>query len=256
VVFGFSGMRMTFSVRALESVTSTNEWVSQNAAELSSNTLVFTLNQTAGKGRNGRVWASKPGDSVAFSLLLDAVPRRVFPTWIPLLAGVSVVETVRGLGVSGSVLKWPNDVLVNGAKLAGILVEVLPDSRVVVGVGVNITATKTSLPHPTATSLALQGVVVSDLEREVLQPVASTLRGYLDIARDKNPADVHSEWKKMVSTHLSTLGCGVEWEGPEGALQRGVAKQLAEDGGLVVSGLPDQADAIVRSGDVFHIERS
>lgn len=247
---------MSFSVQELESVISTNEWVTLHAKDLPSNTLVFSLNQTAGRGRNGRVWASQPGESVAFSLLLDGVPRGIFPTWVPLLAGVSVVETVTGLGVSGSVLKWPNDVLVNGAKLAGILVEVLPDSRVVVGVGVNITSTKTSLPHPTATSLALQGVVVSDLQQEVLQPVAVALRGYLDIARGKNPADVHSDWKKMVSTHLSTLGCVVEWQDPEGVLQRGVAKQLAKDGGLEVSGVPGQPDVIVRSGDVFHIERS
>jgi len=247
---------VTFLVHHLESVDSTNDWVSRNVAELSSNTLVFTLNQTAGKGRNGREWASRPGESVAFSMLLDGVPRGIFPTWVPLLAGVSVVHALTRLGVSGASLKWPNDVLVDGTKLAGILVEVLPDARLVVGVGVNISSTAQSLPHPTATSLALQGVVVSDLERDILQPVAVALRGYLDSAGDQRPIDVHSEWNEIVSTHLSTLGCVVEWQGPEGTTQRGVAKELAEDGGLVVSGLSDQADVIVRSGDVFHIERS
>ena len=237
-------------------MTSTNEWVSQHASVLPSDTLVFTLNQTAGKGRNGRVWAALPGESVAISLLFDGVPRGIFPTWVPLLAGVSVVETVRTLGVSTPSLKWPNDVLVDGAKLAGILVEVLPDSRVVVGLGLNLASSATSLPHPTATSLALQGVVVSDLERDVLQPVALALRGYLDIARDKKPAEVHSEWRGIVSAHLSTLGCLVEWQDSEGITQRGIAQQLAADGGLVVSGSPGQEDVIVRSGDVFHIERS
>jgi BirA family biotin operon repressor/biotin-[acetyl-CoA-carboxylase] ligase len=150
-------------------------------------------------------------------------------------------------------LKWPNDVVVDGAKLAGILVEVLPDSTLVVGIGVNLTSTKKSLPHPSATSLALQGVVVSDLEQEFIQPVVMGLLNHLEMGVTGVAGDVHAKWNMMVSARLSTLGCWVEWQKPDGTTMRGVAEKLAEDGGLVVSGAPGRPDVIVRSGDVFNI---
>ena len=247
---------MTFSFQKLDSVPSTNEWVSTNHQNLPSKTLVFTLNQTQGKGRNGRVWASQPGESVAFSLLVDGLPDGIFPTWVPLLAGVSLVEVVKNLGVPDASLKWPNDVLVEGRKLAGILVEVLPDSRMAVGIGVNIASTVNSLPHPTAASLALQGIKLMNIERELLEPIAHRLESYLQVALGTTAEYAHSAWKKAVAHHLSTLGRAVRWEANDGAKKRGIAKDLADDGGLVVREVSGLEDCVIRSGDVFHIERS
>ena len=247
---------MTFSLQQLDSVGSTNEWVTAHHSTLPSNTLVYTLNQTQGKGRNGRVWASCPGDSVAFSLVVDRFPDGVLPTWVPLLAGVSVVKIVTDLGVTGASLKWPNDVLVEGRKLAGILVEVLPDSRMVVGVGVNIASTLDSLPHPTATSLALQGIELTNIEQELLAPIAYQLDSYLQLAHGNTAEYAHSEWKKAVAHHLSTLGQAVLWEAAHGVKKRGLAKDLADDGGLVIREVSGLEDWVIRSGDVFHLERS
>ena len=247
---------VTFSLQKLDSVGSTNEWVSAHHSTLPSNTLVYTLNQTQGKGRNGRVWASRPGDSVAFSLLVDRLPDDILPTWVPLLAGVSVVAIVTEIGVTGASLKWPNDVLVEGRKLAGILVEVLPDSRMVVGVGVNIASTLDSLPHPTATSLALQGSELTNIEQELLAPIADLLDSYVQLAKDNSAEYVHSEWQKVVTDHLSTLGRAVRWEADDGSKKRGFAKHLAGDGGLVVREVSGLEDWVIRSGDVFQIERS
>jgi len=247
---------VTVSLVQLDSVDSTNDWMSRTAAELATGTLVYTCNQTAGKGRDGRVWESKNGDTVAFSLLLDALTAGIHPTWVPLLAGASVVDVVMHLGVTGPSLKWPNDVLVLGRKLAGILVETLPDSRLVVGVGVNIFSTYASLPHPGATSLALEGVSISDIEADFLTPVAEGLQSVVAQGREKNPKEAHSLWKAVVTQRLSTLGRAISWTGTDGAQQRGLAQELADDGGLVVQGLFGSDNAVIRSGDIFHIERS
>ncbi len=119
--------------------------------------------QTAGRGRLDRTWASPPGTSLSMSLLL--VPRPPFPRWgwLSLLTGMAVSSAVAGLareaGVKADVsLKWPNDVLIGGDKLCGILSERIEHpggARAVVGIGVNVAQGKGEFPVPTATSLAL-----------------------------------------------------------------------------------------------------
>src|SRR4051812_18958939 len=119
---------------------------------------VATDNQLAGRGRLGRVWTAPPGGSLALSVLLrpDLPPEAL--GWLPLLSGLAVVRTLRGLGADAS-LKWPNDVLIGDRKVCGILAEMLPDgSGVIVGIGVNLSLTEDELPVPTATSLALEGI--------------------------------------------------------------------------------------------------
>ncbi len=104
--------------------------------------------QTRGRGRQGRSWITVPGRALSFSVLLR--PAGVPPAgrgWLPLLTGVAVaraVATVTGVPVS---LKWPNDVLAGGAKLAGILAE-QAGSAIVTGIGINVGARRDDLPGP------------------------------------------------------------------------------------------------------------
>jgi BirA family biotin operon repressor/biotin-[acetyl-CoA-carboxylase] ligase len=111
--------------------------------------------QTAGRGRQGRSWKSPPGASLMFSVLLRpaGVPAASIG-WLPLLAGVAVAAAVTAATPVDARLKWPNDVLASGAKLAGILAESRRD-LVVLGVGINISQRRDELPGPGATSLAL-----------------------------------------------------------------------------------------------------
>ena len=99
--------------------------------------------QTAGRGRLGRSWQAPPGTGLAVSLLLrPSVPAHRWP-WLPLLVGVAVVEALRAYPGIDAVLKWPNDVLLGTAKLAGILVERVDGqsaAAAVVGVGLNVSA--------------------------------------------------------------------------------------------------------------------
>lgn len=115
--------------------------------------------QTAGRGRNGRVWSAPPRSQIALSLGVDAagVPPETWG-WLPLLTGVAIVDAVREATGVEALLKWPNDVLVGTGKLAGILAEVAaPAAVIVVGLGLNVTLTAEEAPDPRATSLLMLG---------------------------------------------------------------------------------------------------
>ena len=252
----FEACSVNAIVHELASVDSTNTWVTQHAADVESGRVVFTLNQTAGRGRQGRRWVSPPGDSVAFSVVLDALPGGFHATWVSLLAGVSVVECVRGLGVTTAGLKWPNDVLVGTDKLAGILVEVLGDSRLVVGMGINL-RTSTDIPSDIrATSIAGHGIDVTAVVDDVITPVTQALRGRLEKGIDSGPAAAHEHWKTTTERYLTTVGRRVEFEAGAGTTGRGIATGLADTGALIVAPDSGADDFILHSGDVFHIERS
>ena len=105
--------------------------------------LVVAKHQSAGRGRHDRTWVAEPGDSLLCTLVLrpSFEPSRL--GWVPLAAGLAVAETVEGVGVDAWV-KWPNDVLARGRKLAGVLAEAVhqPGGAVVLlGVGLNVRQT-------------------------------------------------------------------------------------------------------------------
>ena len=104
--------------------------------------VVVAERQTAGRGRRGRQWLSWDGASLTFSTLWRFAPGAPVPAGLSLVAGVAVARALEQLGVQGVQLKWPNDVLVHGNKLAGILVELLPGRgrtpAAVIGIGINV----------------------------------------------------------------------------------------------------------------------
>jgi len=109
---------------------------------------VFAEQQTSGRGRHGRTWVSPFGGNLYFSVLypFQRTPRDV--TGLSLAIGVAIVEQLERLGIGSAKLKWPNDVLVDGRKLCGILLELHGESHgpfaVVVGVGINISMPETA----------------------------------------------------------------------------------------------------------------
>jgi BirA family transcriptional regulator, biotin operon repressor / biotin---[acetyl-CoA-carboxylase] ligase len=104
--------------------------------------LILTDQQTAGRGRRGRAWLSFGQGSLTFSALWRFPSGAPIPAGLSLVAGLAVARWLEGLGVEGVQLKWPNDVLILGAKMAGILVELMPGRgrtpAAVVGVGLNL----------------------------------------------------------------------------------------------------------------------
>jgi BirA family biotin operon repressor/biotin-[acetyl-CoA-carboxylase] ligase len=97
--------------------------------------------QSAGRGRRGRTWLSVGQGSLTFSLLWRFPATDFSPAGLSLAVGVALARTVAAFGVRGVALKWPNDVLLGGRKLAGVLIELAPDTRTlaaIIGIGLNL----------------------------------------------------------------------------------------------------------------------
>jgi BirA family biotin operon repressor/biotin-[acetyl-CoA-carboxylase] ligase len=142
-------------VRVVEETGSTNaDLLAEARAGAHEGLVLVAEEQTAGRGRLGRRWISPPRRSLTFSVLLrPAVPAGLLG-WVPLLAGVAVASALEHTAGVDARLKWPNDVLAGGAKLAGILAERW-GSAIVVGAGINVLQQPGELPVPTATSLLM-----------------------------------------------------------------------------------------------------
>lgn len=193
--------------------------------------VVVAEEQTGGRGRLGRTWVSPPRAGLTFSALLSVPPS----PWVPLLAGVAVATAVRDVCGVEPRLKWPNDVLIGDAKVCGLLAEVATvagePSRVVLGVGLNVTTTTAELPADRpATSLRLAGATVTDR--------ATLLRAILaELAADHSPTEYRG-W-------CATVGQDVTLTLPGDVRVTGRAEAIDVDGRLVVDGTPYAVGEVV-----------
>ena len=213
--------------------------------------LVLAGHQTAGRGRLGRVWVSRPGESVAFSVMVPGSGPGPGPgpgpgsglTWIPLVAGACLVEALRSVGLSEAGLKWPNDVLVGGKKLAGVLCEVHRGGGVIVGVGLNRSFVAQP-PSENAVALADFIDVGDGLVDAVLAQFVVLLRSF----HTAGHVDAHD----FVTERLLTVGRAVEVVPVAGASWRGVAQGLNANGHLIVR-TSEGVDIEVVAADVHHL---
>jgi BirA family biotin operon repressor/biotin-[acetyl-CoA-carboxylase] ligase len=207
----------------------------------SDRTVVVAEAQTAGRGRRGRTWHDEPGASLLASIILRP---RLLPARLPMLslaAGIAVAETLeRVTGVTPR-LKWPNDVLVGGRKLAGILLEsrlsALP--LVVLGVGVNLT--QRAFP-PTLAERATSVRLATGREIEpdaLLGPLLEALDLWRARLETEGGAPILERWRALADT----LGRRVSIDGVSG-----VAVDVDEDGALIV--LDGDARRRVVAGEV------
>ena len=272
--------------------------------------LVVSAEQTAGRGRRARAWSSPPGTSVSMSLVLPLGPSPGSvsdpatgpvtgsetspvtgsgsaggglrdPGWVPLVVGLGVRDALAGLiGPQGArvVLKWPNDVLVEGAsatsapsptplqggegppeapaKISGILCQLVPEKGLVVaGVGINVTVPVEALPVPEgtaapATSLHLcqtdgpitREAVVEAVATHVERRHAAWLAGGADAER------LRHEYRSA----CITVGSLVDVHLPGGEVRRARATGIADGGELRITD-EQGAVSLVRAGDVIHI---
>ena len=154
--------RMGRQIRYFSRIDSTNQYAKRIAEEgAPDGTLIIADEQTAGKGRSGRTWVTPPAEAIAFTLLLrpKLSPDRI--SMVTLVMGLAVTNAVNSLyGVSAGI-KWPNDVVIKGRKLCGILTEMSAEVRqvnyIVIGVGINANLTSFSEEiRGIATSLRLE----------------------------------------------------------------------------------------------------
>lgn len=123
----------------LKETSSTNQYIKDHIENLKDVTVVYTDCQTAGRGSKGRSWMIEPGKGLALSVVFQDAPARILPT-LPLVMGLSAAITLKKNGFDVS-LKWPNDILLGGKKIAGLLCEGEWKGErgfVVCGIGLNL----------------------------------------------------------------------------------------------------------------------
>jgi BirA family biotin operon repressor/biotin-[acetyl-CoA-carboxylase] ligase len=222
----------------LRRTTSTNERASALAAGGAPHgTLVTAAEQTAGRGRQGRTWTAPPGRSLLCSVVVRHPPRL-----LPLAAGAAVADAVDAAADGQRAqIKWPNDVLLGGRKVAGILVEGRPQERwAVVGIGLNVAVAETDFPPELAGRAATLGLGPDQIE--------PTLRTLLAMLERWIVADAETLLAE-VRARDALLGQPVRWAGGEG---RGDG--IDGDGRLVVI-TPDRGRVTLEAGEVHLVPR-
>lgn len=231
----------------VEEADSTNSLVTNRARAGAPHGLVVVAeHQTAGRGRLDRSWEVPNRAALTFSMLVRPdLPAESWP-WLPLLTGYAVhaalVDRVPGLG-----LKWPNDVLVDDQKLAGILVERVDTPTgpaAVLGIGINVLQEQRDLPVPEATSLLLQVEGRPD-RTEVLDTVLGSLNALLPLLGDTEAL------RRAYCGECVTLGRTVRVDVPAGEPVTGRAVDIDAGGRLVVA--TAGGEVAVGAGDVIHV---
>jgi BirA family transcriptional regulator, biotin operon repressor / biotin---[acetyl-CoA-carboxylase] ligase len=209
--------------------------------------------QNAGRGRHGRQWLAPPRAQIALSVGVGAasVPRSGWG-WLPLATGVAVADALTAAAGVTAGLKWPNDVLVDGGKLAGILAEVAATApAIVLGLGLNVTLTADEAPDPAATSLLMLGSSVTDrntLARAILRELAIRIDAWRT-AGGADPALV-ADYQR----YSLTLGSRVQATLPGDRELIGLAQAVDEVGRLCVD--TGGETVAISAADITHLRPS
>lgn len=210
-------------------------------------TAVMAVRQTKGRGRTGHSWISPPGKNLALSLLLRPPMPPEDAVFLSLLASIAVAETVEEAGVARAELKWPNDVLVHGKKIAGILSEAAMQGRmvelVVIGVGLNVNSFTTDFPPELRSSVT--SMLLCCGKEVPPEEVARTFMNRMSVLyqrlKDEGSRFVPPLWQ----SRWAHGGCTLVHEGV-----RAIAEGLDHSGALLLR-TEDGSVKRVLSGEVF-----
>jgi BirA family transcriptional regulator, biotin operon repressor / biotin---[acetyl-CoA-carboxylase] ligase len=234
VLSAIGEQRAWFNLQILDEVASTNTFLMQQKSSAHA-TCVAAHIQTQGKGRRGRTWVSQLGASLTFSLLWRFQCGAAALSGLSLAVGVALIRALNSLGVNHAQLKWPNDVLVEGKKLAGILIELQGDlegpSAAVIGVGVNLNLPKNVLDSIDQPAIDLSNVSAiainqSELLGVILKHLADVLSGF----ETHGFIGLRDEWLRYHAFDNKPVRMLL----PNGTAINGVVKSVADDGILLV----------------------
>lgn len=242
-------------LRHLDEVDSTNSealrWAT-TATPAPEGAVVIADFQTAGRGRWGREWLGAPGGSLMVSVVLRPKLPADRLDLLTTTVGVATVEAIRETTGADALLKWPNDVVVDGRKLAGILVESHSSKGAVevaiAGIGVNLDLSGAPLPD----DIARRAVSVAELtpgsapsRAQVLAAILSWLEPlYASLATDTGAEEV----VRLATEHSAILGREVELRFADDTTRTGTARRVLADGSLEVE-FPEGLEA-VRAGEI------
>jgi BirA family biotin operon repressor/biotin-[acetyl-CoA-carboxylase] ligase len=212
-------------------------------------TVVCAETQTKGRGRMGRGWVSPKGKGIYFSVILRPdMPPSQAPKFT-LLAGVALSHAVKNITGIVPKLKWPNDLMINNKKLAGILTELNSDMDcvkfIVIGVGINVNTPSSQLP---STAVSLKNETKKEINRVLLlQEIFRQFEKYYFQVREQGFDAVIKECKEIsatLGTRIKLVDAGQEVEGQAIDIDNQGALIIRSDAGIAIKRM---------TGDVLHV---
>lgn len=235
---------MAATIFWVDQVESTNR--TAQSTDFGHGDVIATLSQTAGRGRMDRVWSMDPGTGVAMTTVVSRTALRspAHMTRLPLSVAVALARIITNHAPNDVhvAVKWPNDVLVGGRKVAGILIESLDTDRLAIGIGVNLTGVPDGLPTDTATSLSAEGITLA-----AATIVPALAEAVIHCAQGLDEDIVLADLQKAIDT----VGRQVRIELPDGRFVTGRATGLGSTGSLIVDTANGTEEFV--AGDVTHL---
>lgn len=232
ITYGLRTKKIGQKVIAYASLGSTNVTATVFAEqEAKEGTVVVAEHQSKGKGRMGRVWESPRGEGIYASIILRPKVTPAEAGKITLMAAVSICETIRRVTGLPALIKWPNDVYIEGSKVCGILTEMNAETDrvnfIIIGFGININNTKRSLP---ACACSLRMKMKKKIDRvDFFKEVLSDFERHYEKIKKKEFESVIAEWREFSSTVGQRIK--VKWRGD---IVEGQALDIDDIGALIV----------------------
>ena len=222
-------------------------------------TAAVTEYQNSGRGRHGRVWTAPKGSHVTLSILIRPTAESIERLGtMPLVSGLAIIDALTATAARHPdatdkltpQLKWPNDVLIDGRKLCGILAEAVslgPEPAVVIGLGLNVSITTEELPVPHATSLDLEAPGIEIDRAQLTADVLLALHHRINQWVDADP-QLMADYRAV----CSSIGADVKVLLPGDEELLGTVRDVADDGRLVVVD-KQGSEHVLAAGDVTHL---
>jgi len=235
IVNNMSQQHAWLNVEVFDTLPSTNSHLMQNMGAKTHGTCVVTNLQTSGRGRRGREWQASLGASLTFSLLWRFQCGAAALSGLSLAVGVALIRGLHEIGATEAKLKWPNDILINQKKLAGILIELQGDmegpSTAVIGVGINL-----QLPESVLQKIDQPATDLHQTLAHTINPnsvMAILLKHLLDVLftfESTGFDELRDEWAKHHAYHQQAVRMLM----PDGSEVNGVVQAISENGSLIV----------------------
>jgi BirA family biotin operon repressor/biotin-[acetyl-CoA-carboxylase] ligase len=224
----------------LEELGSTNDEI-KSIKDASIPTIITALKQTKGRGRRGRSWEQVLGN-LYFSYNIELSPKDL--SKLVCIIGLSLAKTIKELSSTVDIkIKWPNDVMVNGHKISGILIENIKDNYWALGIGVNIVASPNiNNTYYKATSLKEQGVTLDrmDFLRYYMKNFSNYYKNYLEFGFE----NIKKEWLEFAFKLHETITIQ-----NEKTLKTGIFTNLDDEGYLILK--TNNKEEKIIAGDLF-----
>ena len=230
-------------VSVVEVTDSTQDDITEKivAGTATSGEVIVANYQRAGRGRLQRTFIAPESTALTFSLYLTPARNNSEWSFLPLLAGLAVAQSLNQLATAEKItVKWPHDVMIGEKKTGGIIAQVSGDG-VVIGIGINVGMNESELPVETATSLQLNDFLQLN-RNQLLSSILNTLEKLF--LEWNTGSSFTAEYSKV----SATLGKEVRAEMPDGRSLAGKATSISENGELILDG-----DLRVSVGDIIHL---